>query len=124
MASQRDVVLLKRDTSQLIAAEGRLVALERKATWERTAEGGQRRTGATTTEDPAVKRFFLMLRGEARYVEGVNGEMMLAEAVLLGMPDDDIRQLDTFMLDGRSWEVFSVDTDQRYETRAHCRDIT
>jgi hypothetical protein len=116
-------VMLARDTAVLIAHDGRPVALVRPGTYTRTAEGGQRLSGPPEAQEP-VQRWFQRLWGDAQFVYTINGQQMVAAAVLLGLPNDEMQAGDTFVEDGCSWEIFAVNADRRYEVRGYCRDIT
>lgn len=106
---------LRKTTEDLIAYDGREIALVRHGT-ERVPGGGVRPI-APEVQD-AVRRFFGAVAADARYVQLAEGEQVVTSHVLVGPIGDDIQEKDTFEIGTRKFLVVELATEMDWETRA------
>lgn len=107
-------------TQDLIYHCGRDLELNRRASYVSDGAGGRVRQGSDVLQSPK-RLFFQQIRSNDVYYVNQQGESVLSTYVLLGMPDDDIQEGDTFSVDGLSFEVIWIHPDIRYEKRAEVR---
>lgn len=106
---------LIQSTADLIASEPSSIALSRVET---TSDGaGGRRPGAPVDLE-AVDRFFSYVAANPITHFDDGGSYKSEAGVLIGMPDDDIRNGDTFTHNGLNFRVTKVFDDRRYQTKA------
>lgn len=106
---------LRKTTEDLIAYDGRDIALTRHGT-ERVPGGGVRPIAPVV--QPAVRRFFGAVTDDARYITLTEGEQVITRHVLVGLIGDDIQEKDTFQIGIRKFLVVEVATETEWETRA------
>ena len=122
MSLNRTIAELKRQTAALIAEEGRSVVLQRPGGFERTPEGGQKRSGLETALS-AQRMWFKGVRFDSQTGQTSLGETEVNQFTLVGRTDADVQQDDTTTLDGRNFKVLWVHEDTRYEKRARLEEI-
>lgn len=109
-------------TEDLIRESGQPISLIRPSAWETTPSGGQRRVdGAEATMDP-VERFFSAVTSGPAEIWDERGQILRLNHVLIGMPEDDIQEGDTFLLNNRTFEVRWIHPNVTYEVRAFCME--
>lgn len=106
---------LRKTTEDLIAYDGRDIALTRHGT-ERVPGGGVRPIAPVVKD--AVRRFFGAVVADARYVTLTEGEQVITNHVLIGPVGDDIQEKDTFEVGTRKFLVVELATEMEWETRA------
>lgn len=121
-----------RQTAQLIHHRGQMIALSRPAAsggeYSTSDSGGQQINRVDPPESlAAVKRFFgLLAKRDVHSPQDMStplpqGDSHNILAVLVGLPGDDIRELDQFTVDGTVYEVrYLQKSTSVYETRAEC----
>lgn len=121
-----------RQTALLISLRGQMIALSRPAAsggeYTTSDSGGQQINRVDPPESlTPVKRFFgLLAKRNVHSPQDISidlpqGRVHNILAVLVGLPGDDIRELDQFTVDGNTYEVRYVENStSAYETRAEC----
>lgn len=118
-----------RTTEKLIEVEGRMITLVRPPEAEDDGAGGRIVPhGGAVTPMPPVRRYFggkINNRMNNMPFEGANsvGEYLRVKSILVGMPGDDIKENDTFAVDGLTYHVEFVYPDQTFEVRADCMHV-
>lgn len=106
---------LRKTTRDLIEEDHLPIALVRSG-WERTATAGIRKIDPEPQD--AVDRFFGAITGDPREIRTGAGEQLVALHVLIGLPDDDIQEGDTFTVGNRTFLVAEVHPDHSYQCKA------
>lgn len=101
-------------TEDLIEHDHVSVALTRSE-WERVPGGGTRPKNPTPQE--AKDRFFGAVTTDPRYVTLSEGEQVISNHVLIGLPGDDIKEKDTFKIGSRTFLVVEVEPDTSYQVK-------
>lgn len=106
---------LRRTTNDLISEDSVEISLSRSV-WVRTPAGGTRPGPPEQLE--AKRRFFGSVTGDPRYVQYAEGEQVVANYVLVGPYDDDIKEKDEFVVGTSKFKVVEVHPDTSFEVRA------
>lgn len=97
------------------------ISFTRRA-WERVPGGGQRQKDP---QDLPSQRVYLgAVSADASYFVTVEGNRVMADYVIVGLPELDVEEKDSFELFDRTFEVVEIHPDRQYETRAWCVDRT
>lgn len=95
------------------------MSLSRPPEYIDDGEGGQVRLGDEDTTLPPVKRFYGSLVRQGEHIVTPAGEQFFTEHVLIGMPNDDIREGDTFTIGDRRMHVRYIHPDTTYQVKAY-----
>jgi hypothetical protein len=106
---------LRKTTEDLIAFNSFQIVLNRSE-WVRTPGGGQKQVNAAPLD--AQTLYFGAIMWDPRTYVTPEGERVLLQYVLVGMPDADIVEKDEFTIGSSDYKVFEVHPDRTYETRA------
>lgn len=106
-------------TRDLIDIEPTEITLTRPGEATRTPSGGMIPAGGPTNLDP-VKRFFSPTSAKERLSIEVGGKLLNVDYVLVGLPGDDMKSEDTFVVDGQKFRIIYVAPENKdFETRAY-----
>lgn len=109
-----DLADLIRSTRDLIAERGQQIALSRPQMTRTMAGGTARRPGAALNP---VRRYFAGVSVDARRTTTLNGEVVVLNYVLIGLPGDDIQEKDEFTIRNRKFLVAEVDPNQDFQVK-------
>lgn len=107
---------LIRTTRQLLDYESYPIVFKRTEFIE-TAGGGLRRVDGDPDDTP-IDLFFGAVAADPTLQVRLEGETLVVSHVLVGMPEDDIREKDEFTWENRNFRVVQVHPDRSFETRA------
>lgn len=105
---------LRKTTADLISESSVPIALSRSE-YERVPGGGTRPL-PPVAQDP-VPRFFGAVTGDPRYVQLSEGEQVVSNHVIVGLPGDDIKEKDTFKIGTRTFLVVELEPDDSYQVK-------
>lgn len=106
----------RHQTRNMLDWWGRDIVLMRQGPDTRTPTGGTQPGGVTPL--PVQSFYFSAVVEDGRHVTRRQGEQTVYEYVLIGMPDADIQEDDTFKLDGQLYEVNHVNPVLNYQKKA------
>lgn len=105
-------------TRNLIAWDHQTIVINRPPALVRQTDGSMKRSsGAATTLDPQILFFSGVTADDVRMVSW-QGEKINSNFILIGMPEADFQERDTFELWERSWTVVEVHKDTRWQKKA------
>lgn len=84
--------------------------------WTRVPGGGQRQEEPVA--QPVQKLYFGAVMYDPRMVVTIEGEQVIANYVLIGLPGADIKEKDLFSVGTQTFKVVEVHPDTSYEVRA------
>lgn len=117
MANATTIEYLKKTTEALIAFEPTMVRLTHAPALVSNGRGGLTPSGSSTTESTAKARFFSQTTPKEVVMVKNEGREVVVDWVLIGPVGDDIREGDTFTLQGVNYKVWVVHDDKRWETK-------
>lgn len=106
---------LIKTTEDLIVENGMEIILVR-VVMERTPSGGVKRRDPTP--QPPKRRYFGAVTQDPRIILDEKGDRVEARHVLVGPPEDDIKEKDTFKIGDRTFKVMELHPDVSYQTKA------
>lgn len=83
--------------------------------------GGYKGSGSPQTEPEPKARFFSQTTPKESVLIKQEGKELLVDWVLVGLPGDDIREEDTFLVAGVEYKVWNVHDDKRWQVKGLCR---
>lgn len=121
LSSAKMIPALIQSTATIIAQEGRTIVLERPGDPVPDGAGGFRPADPPTVAQPPLRLYYSGIAGVRfnpveHYSE--QGENMRVRAVIIGMPDDDIREGDRFTVDGFTFVINFMHPNREYQTKA------
>lgn len=106
-------------TRLLIETEPTMISLVRPGTKTRTASAGMAPAGPPTALE-GKKRFFSPTSAQERLSIEIGGTLVNINYVLVGLPGDDIKADDTFVIGDKNFRIlYVVPENLDYETRAY-----
>lgn len=117
MANAQTVEFLRKTTDTLIEYEPTMVQLTHPPEMIPNGRGGLTPSGTSTAEDAPVARFFSQTTPQEIVSIKSEGREVVVNWVLVGPYGDDIREGDTFTVDGVEYKVWVVHDDKRWQTK-------
>lgn len=105
---------LRQTTADLISEDSVSVALTR-STFERVPGGGVRPVNPQPLDPQTF--FFGAVQTDPRYVQLTEGEQVISNHVLIGMPDADMKEKDTFTIGNRTFLIVEIEPDTSYQIK-------
>lgn len=123
MTDPDELELLLETTKTLIEHDPETIVIERKPKKQRKPDGTLARpAGESSTLDPQIL-FFSGVKSDDRREITVNGELILADYILVGLPDADFEEHDEFAVWGRRFRIAEEHRPNAYERKAWCVEI-
>lgn len=123
MTAADELVLLLEITETLIEYDHEMVVIERKPPKVKKPDGSFTRAPGAPATLPAQKLFFSGVTGDDRREVTVNGELIVADYILVGMPAADFEEHDEFAVWGRRFRIVEEHRPNAYERKAWCMEI-
>lgn len=117
MPTNSAVEFLKKTTDALIEFEPTLVQLTHPPVMVSNGRGGLTASGSGTLESVAKERFFSQTTPKETVTIKSEGKEIVVDWVLVGPFGDDIREGDTFTVNGTKYKVWNVHEDKRWQTK-------
>ena len=105
---------LQRTTADLISEDSVQVVITR-STFERVPGGGIRPVNPEPLDPQTF--FFGSVTTDPRYVQLTEGEQVVSNHVLVGMPDADLKEKDTFQIGDRTFLVVEIEPDTSFQVK-------
>lgn len=123
MSKDDELQVLLDITQTLIDYEHEDVVIVRRPAKQRKADGTLSRPGGDPTTLPTQKLFFSGVSSDDRRQVTVNGELVMADYILVGMPDADFEEHDEFEAWGRKFRIAEEHRPNAYERKAWCVEV-
>lgn len=123
MSDDDDLDLLLEITEVLIDVDHEHVVIQRRPPKEKKGDGTLSRASGASTDLPVQKLFFSGIASDDRRQVTVNGELILADYILVGMPDADFQEHDEFSVWGRRFRIVEEHRPNAYERKAWCVEV-
>ncbi len=117
---EKSIPFLIETTKTLIEIEPTMIQLTHQAARVDNGRGGLTTSGSPTTEPTPKARFFSETTPKEQAVIKQEGKELVVDWVLVGMPGDDIRENDTFVVAGVQYKVWNVHDDKRWQVKGLC----
>lgn len=109
-------------TEALIITSGRMITTIRPTF---VSDGAGGRGKIEEVVQPSKRRFFGAVVQDAIPVQQSAGDMVVQRYVLVGMPDDDIKKEDFFVIGPTRYDVEWIDQATReYQCKAICKAVS
>lgn len=123
MSRAEEQELLLDITQTLIEYDHENIVIERPKPKKRQPDGTLARDPGPPTRLSVQKLFFSGVTAEDRRQITRNGELILADYILVGMPEADFEEHDEFAAWGRRFRILEEHRPNAYERKAWCVEV-